>query len=137
MWICPNCHRPFRSPNQWHICGEKTIDEIFERTTDDVILAFDDLLVATADWEPNLVTPARKAVMFTNKRAWAVVRPLKTKLDISFFGDQPMTGAFIHKSAPDSMGKKKYRHQIRLSGPGELTGEMVDALRTGWEYGMR
>ncbi len=137
MWTCPNCQRPFAKPKQWHICGEKTIDEIFERTTDEVLLAFDDLLIATADWEPNLITPARKAVMFTNKRAWAVVRPMKSLLDISFFSDEPMTDAFIHKSAPDSMGKAKYRHQIRLAGPGELTDEMVRALRVGYNYANR
>ena len=137
MWTCPNCERPFRKPKQWHICGEKTIDEIFARTTDEVVLAFDDLLVATAEWEPNLVTPARNAVMFTNKRTWAVVRPMKSLLDISFFTDAPMTGEFIHKSGPDSMGKKKFRHQIRLAGPGELDDRMLGALREGWAYANR
>lgn len=137
MWTCPNCQRPFRKPHQWHICGEKTIDDIFAKTTDEVLLAFDDLLVATAEWEPNLITPARHAVMFTNKRSWAVVRPMKKWLDVSFFSDSAMVGPHIHKSAPDSMGKKKFRHQIRLSGPGELNEEMLAALRVGFEYGNR
>jgi len=34
MWTCPNCNRPFQTTNQWHICGEKTIDDIFEGKTD-------------------------------------------------------------------------------------------------------
>jgi len=48
MWTCPNCNRPFQTTNQWHICGEKTIDDIFEGKTDNVLLAFDDVLLATA-----------------------------------------------------------------------------------------
>lgn len=120
-----------------HICGERTIDEIFERANEEVVLAFDDLLLATAAWEPNLVTPARKAIMFTNKRTWAVVRPLKTQLDISFFTPEPKTDRFIHKSAPDNMGGKKFRHQIRLSGPGQLTDGMLVALREGWTWANR
>ena len=137
MWICPKCQRPFRRPDQWHICSEKTIDEIFEGKEDNVVLAFDDLLLATAEWEPNLITPARRAIMFTNKRAWMVVRPLKTVLDASFFTDAVLHSPLLHRSVKDSMGKAKFRHTLRLTGPGELTAEMIDLMRLGYKYGNR
>jgi len=137
MWNCPNCHRPFKSANQWHICGEKSIDDIFAGKGDNVVLAFDDVLLATAEWEPNLITPARKAIMFTNKRAWLVVRPLTKVLDVSFFTDQAIHSPHLHKSGPDGMRKNKFRHTIRLQGPGELGPEKVDLLHRGYSYGMR
>ena len=137
MWTCPKCQRPFRRPDQWHICSEKTIDEIFEGKPDNVVLAFDDVLVATADWEPNLITPARRAIMFTNKKAWMVVRPMTKVLELSFFTKEIMHSPLLHRSAPDNMGGKKYRHSIRLGGPGELTQEMVDLIRRGYDWGMR
>ncbi|MGB3545945.1 MAG: DUF5655 domain-containing protein [Saprospiraceae bacterium] len=137
MWTCPNCERPFKSANQWHICGEKTIDEIFEGKPDEVVLAFDDVLVATAEWEPNLITPARKAIMFTNKRAWLVVRPMTKVLEVSFFTDSIIHSPLLHRSAIDGMRKDKYRHAIRLTGPGELSAEHVDLLREGFDFCMR
>ncbi|CAH1001683.1 hypothetical protein LEM8419_02589 [Neolewinella maritima] len=137
MWTCPKCQRPFRRPDQWHICSEKTIDEIFAGKPDEVVMAFDDVLLATADWEPNLITPARRAIMFTNKRAWMVVRPMTKVLELSFFTQEVIHSPLLHRSAPDSMGKTKFRHSIRLGGPGELTTEQIDLLRLGYDYGNR
>jgi hypothetical protein len=34
-------------------------------------------------------------------------------------------------------GSTKFRHSIRLSGPGEITTEMIDLLRLGYDFGMR
>ncbi|MCP9236243.1 DUF5655 domain-containing protein [Lewinella sp. JB7] len=137
MWTCPKCQRPFRRPQQQHICSEKTIDEIFAGKPDNVIMAFDDVLLATADWEPNLITPARRAIMFTNKRAWLVVRPMTKVLEISFFTGEVIHSPVLHRSAPDTMGQSKYRHSIRLGGPGELSTEAIDLLRKGYDYSNR
>ena len=137
MWTCPKCQRPFRREGQHHYCSEKTIDEIFEGKPDNVVMAFDDVLVATADWEPNLITPARKAIMFTNKRAWMVVRPMTEVLECSFFTDSVIHSPLLHKSTLDHMGKQKFRHSLRLTGPGDLSPEAVVLMRKGYDWGNR
>lgn len=87
------------------------------------------------DWEPNFVGAAQKAVVFTNKKAWLIVKPMAKQLDVAFYTNEPLNHPAIFKSS--SWGKrKKWRHQIRLSGPGELTAEMVGLLRKGFEFGM-
>lgn len=135
MWNCPNCRRPFRTTNQSHICTNNTVDDIFAGKPDELLLAFDDLLMAVIDWQPNEIGAASKAIVFTNKRAWLIVRPMSKVLDIAFYTDGPLVAAALHKSAP-SMGKK-YRHQIRIDGPDQLTTEMVELLKVGFEFGMR
>ncbi len=56
-------------------------------------------------------------------------------LDISFYTDGPLVALALHKSAP-SMGNK-YRHQIRISGPDEISTELVELLRVGYDFGNR
>lgn len=136
MWTCPKCQRPFKTTNQSHFCGETTIDEILEGKPENVLLAFDDVLLATADWQPNVITPALKAIVFSNVRAWLIVRPMTKVLDVAFYTEEVIVHPAIHKSA-QYINKPKFRHQIRLSGPGELTSEMLDLLRLGYDYAMR
>ncbi|MEO0734833.1 MAG: DUF5655 domain-containing protein [Bacteroidota bacterium] len=137
MWTCPNCHRPFQVTNQSHICNDTTIDDIFAGKSDNVVLAFDEVLLATAEWEPNIITAATKAVVFTNKRAWLIVRPLTKALDVSFYTGQAIVHPHVRRSAPMGKTGKKFRHTVRLNGPGELLPGIVDLLREGFEFGNR
>lgn len=136
MWTCPKCQRPFPRANAWHICGEKTVEDIFEGKADNILLAFDDVLLATADWEPNLITAARHAVLFSNKKVWLIVRPLTKWLDVSFHTTGPIDSPHLHRSGPFSKAGRKWRHMIRLHNGGELNAEMVDLLRLGFDWGM-
>ena len=136
MWTCPKCQRPFHSSNQSHICNDITIDDIFAGKPDDLLLAFDEVLLAVMDWQPNLIGAATKAIVFTNKRAWLIVRPMSKLLELSFYSANELTSSVIHKSGL-AIKKDKFRHSIRLSGPGEITPEIVDLLKIGYDYGMR
>jgi len=137
MWTCPKCQRPFQTNNQSHMCNDKTIDDVFAGKADNVVLAFDDVLLATAEWEPNVITAAAKAVVFTNKRAWLIVRPLSKVLDVSFYTADAIVHPRVRRSAPMGKSGKKFRHTVRLNGPDELGPEVVDLLQQGFAFGMR
>lgn len=119
------------------MCNDITVEDIFANKSDELLLAFDEVLLATAEWEPNSVGAASKSIVFTNKRAWLIVKPMSKLLEISFYTDSPLSGAAIHKSAPFVGSKTRFRHSIRLSGPGELTPEIVDFLKLGFDYANR
>lgn len=138
MWTCPKCHRPFQRKAAWHICGEKSVDDIFADSPDNVLLAFDDVLLATAEWEPNSLSAGRHAAMLSNVQVWLVLRPAKKWLDLQFYTAEPLHSAQLHKTGPYSKKTKtKFVHVIRLHGGGELTEEQVDLLRDGYDYAMR
>lgn len=129
------------------MCSQRTLDDIFAGKPDDLLLAFDDILVAVMDWEPNHVSAAKHAVVFTNKRAWLIVKPMSKQLDVAFYTDTPLAHPRIHKSSNMKTGGQtketkspklgKHRHQIRLQGPGEIDQEVISLLRKGYDYGMR
>ena len=133
MWTCPNCRREFFREKQRHYCSPETIDDVFAGRAENVVLAFDALLLAVGEWEPQVIGAGRAAVVFNNGRNWLVVRPMKAVLDVCFFYDRILTSPVIHVARKDTMGSK-FAHHIRLADGETLTTEMIDLLRKGFEY---
>ncbi len=134
MWTCPNCERIFKSTNQSHSCNEKTLDELFEGKPDDVLLAFDRIMTEVVNWEPCSLGAAKKAVVFTSKKAWLIARPMTKVLDVKFYNDEPLDSRIIHKI--DIWGKK-YAHHIRLKNEDEVTEEVFKLLKIGHKFSLK
>ena len=131
MYTCPRCHREFARPNANHWCTEETVDDLFAKSEEAVVLAFDAVLVATAEWEPNYVGAAKRAVVFARDRAWMIARPARRWLDLTVFFPEQRRRAHVHKIRPHDSGRK-VEHVIRLRGPEELTEPVLTMLRDGW-----
>ena len=129
MWTCPNCERNFKSANQWHMCTNKTIDDLFEGRPDNLILAFDALLVGVIDWEPCSVGPSTKSIVFAKEKAWLIVRPMTKELDLKFYYPEKIEHRLIRKT---SHYGKKVAHHIRISDEAEVTNELLELLRKGY-----
>lgn len=134
MWTCPNCKRQFKTENQSHTCNEKTIDDIFAKTTDDVLLAFDRIMTEVINWEPCSLGAAKKAVVFTSRKAWLIVRPLTKVLDVKFYHDERIEHELVHKT---EMWGKKFAHHIRLENEVEVTEEVFELLKQGHEFSLK
>ena len=134
IWTCPKCKREFFRQKQSHYCSEHTIEDIFEGKAADVVLAFDALLLAVAEWEPQTIGAGKAAIIFNNGKAWMVVRAMKTELDVSFFYREILKSPVIKTARLDNMGKNKYVHHIRLRNEEDVTPEVVDLLRKGFDF---
>lgn len=130
MWTCPDCERVFASANQSHMCTDTTIDDIFVGRPVDLLLAFDQLLVAVIDWEPCTVGTSTKSIVFTKKKAWLIVRPMSKQLDLKIYTPQKLSHRLITKSVPYP---SKYAHHIRISSASEVTIELLNLLRAGFD----
>ncbi|MEM8526751.1 MAG: DUF5655 domain-containing protein [Bacteroidota bacterium] len=133
MWTCPKCERQFKTANQSHTCSEKTLDNLFAKSSDELILAFDRILTEIINWTPCSVGAAKKAVIFTSKKAWLIVRPMTKELDLKFYYDEPLEGEIFKKIAPWG---KKYAHHIRVKHEVEITDEIFGLLRKGHEFSL-
>ena len=134
IWTCEKCKREFFRKNQQHYCSEHTIEDLLENKSPDLVLAFDALLLAVAEWEPQVIGAGKAAIIFNNGKAWMVVRPMKTELDVSFFYDSILKSTVIKTARLDNMGKNKYVHHIRLRSEDDVTPEVVDLLRKGFDF---
>lgn len=134
MWTCPNCERKFKTRNQSHTCGEKTLDDLFENKSDELILAFDKILVEVIDWEPCSVGAAKNTAVFTSKKAWLILRPMTKELDLKFYFDKPLESDAL-KKVTFTFGK--YAHHIRVKSEEEITEEVFRLLKIGYEFSLR
>ncbi len=134
MWKCPKCNRMFKTTNQSHSCLETTIDDIFLDRPIELVLAFDRIMTTVLEWENCTVGAAKKAVVFTSKKAWLIVRPMSKELDLKFYYDEPIDSP-LFKKIPFLMGK--YNHHLRIRHEDEVTPEIIGLLRQGYLFSLK
>lgn len=133
MWNCPKCKRNFKINNQSHMCVSTTIDDLFVKKTDHLVLAFDAIYQIVINWQPCTVGASTNTVIFTNHTAWLIIRPMSKEIDVKFYYGEPLDAPIFKKV--EQWGKK-YAHHIRVSNEHQITKEIVAALRKGFEFGL-
>ncbi len=134
MWICPNCNRNFYTTNQSHTCSQTQVGELFKNKSDELVLAFDRILKITEDWKPNTFGAAKHSIVFHSKRAWLIIKPMKSELDLKFYLDRTLDSDVL-KKVTDFYGN--YAHHIRVKNEYDINNEVIELLRTGFDYSMR
>lgn len=134
MWTCPKCERVFKTENQSHYCGVTTLDDLFEGVPAHLVLAFDRLIATVIDWEPCSLGAAKKAAVFSSRKAWLIVRPMSKVLDLKFYTDHKISSPDIFKVQPWG---KKFAHHIRIKDESELTLEVLSLLREGHRFSVQ
>ncbi|MEL6697108.1 MAG: DUF5655 domain-containing protein [Bacteroidota bacterium] len=134
MWTCPKCERNFKSKNQSHYCTQIDMDTLFEGKPEGLLLAFDELLVGVAGWEPLSVGVAKHAIVFASQKAWLIVKPMSKELDVKFYFDQKLESELLHSI---KMWGKKYAHHLRFKQPEQVTAEVFQLLRKGFEFSLK
>lgn len=131
MWTCPKCERRFKNENQAHYCVDVTIDELFEGKPDNLILAFDKVLLDVYEFGDIGVGTSKNTVIFASVKAFLIVRPMSKMLDLKFYFDKELHSPKIHQSG--KYGKKYYYH-IRVKDSSEVDDEVISLLKKGYDF---
>lgn len=89
------------------------MDELFVGRPGHLVPAFDQIMLEVAHWEPNSVGASRHTVVFTNYKAWLIVKPMTMELDVKFYHPEPLYIELFKKVA-SFYGN--YVHHIQNSG---------------------
>lgn len=133
MWTCSKCNRKFKVNNQSHWCGTVSIDDLFYGKPDDLVLAFDTLLMTIEKWEPFAMGTSVKTIVFTNKKAWLILKPMTKEIDLKIYLSEPFDSPLV-KRITDY--KNKFAHHIRLQNEHQISKELLDLLKKGFDYAM-
>jgi len=131
MWQCEKCGRVFQTTNQHHICVKKDVGELFIDRPDSLVLAWDTLTQRVMEWQPNVYAATTKSVVYTSKKAWLIVKPMKKELDVKFYCNAKLVSPRIKKHTDYG---NKVAHHIRIKEEEEVDQEVIDLLRKGYEY---
>ena len=134
MWTCLTCTRQFKTVNQSHSCVSQDLGRLFEGRPDHLVLAFDTLMTAVLDWQPQTVGASKNAIVFTNKKAWLIVKPLRAELDVKFYSDEILDSPLVKKI---TLWNKKQGHHVRLRDEREVTPALLTLLRRGYDFALR
>ncbi len=134
MWKCLRCKRNFKITNQSHTCVVKDIGELFIGKPDELVLAFDAILRNVEDWEPNTYGASKNAVVFTSKKAWLIIKPMKTELDVKFYSDLELESNQFHKVG--TWGRK-FAYHLRIRHEDQVDEEFIQLIGDGYRYSLR
>ena len=111
---------------------------LFEKTkvvtaSDYLVLAFDAIFNVVMNWEPISAGASVHTVVFTNKKAWMIIKPMAKCLDVKFYNHEPIDSDLFTKITEY---KGKYAHHLRLKDDTEINDEIIELIRIGWKWGM-
>ena len=85
------------------------------------------------EWEPNDVGTATKSIVFTNKKAWLIVKPMRKELDLKFYHSEKIQSPYIKKH---TLWGSKWAHHIRLKNADQIDEELLKLLKSGYDFAM-
>lgn len=133
MWQCSKCNRKFKSTNQSHTCNTMDVGELFVGKPDELVIIYQILSEFASTLIPNSIGSAKNTIVFTSEKAWLIVRPMKTQLDIKFYNNYIIDSERFHSIKPFG---NKFAHHIRLSTTDEIDSNFFELLTLGHRFSL-
>ncbi len=133
MWTCQICERKFAKNNQSHFCVTTTIDDLFKDKPDNLLVAFDRILVDVFEFGEMSIGASKNTVIFTNKKAFLIIRPMSKLLDLKFYFNETLKSAKLHTTGAHG---KYFYHHIRIQDEEDVDHEVISLLKKGYNYGL-
>lgn len=125
-YICPKCKRPLRNAKAWHYCEEVSIDDVFLKASDEVLLAFDTLMSEVMSWDGVAMSATKNCVVFVRKKTFLVAKPMKAFLEVKFYSNELIDDPALHRSQPWS---GKYQGIFRFANEREIYSGHFDYFK--------
>jgi len=130
-WICPNCNRSFKNPNQSHSCIVTGIDNHFIRK--DVIVRdiFDKLEKQILKLGNVKINPTKHSIIVSSKSTFLAIKPRKTVLDIEFLLDREIDGNPMYKIF--RISKNRVAHFVHLETVEQVDKYLISLLKQSYK----
>lgn len=111
-WICPNCNRRFKNPNQPHSCIVTDIDDHFAKKDIIIRKIYDKIEREILKFDNIKINPTKHAIIVSSKSTFLAIKPRKNMLDIEFLLDKAVEGYPVYKIF--KVSKNRFAHFVHL-----------------------
>jgi hypothetical protein len=126
---CPSCKRKLKNANAWHYCKEVAIDDIFAKTSDELILTFDTILEKVADWEDVEVSATKNCIVFVRNKTFLVIKPMTKFLEVKFYDKEMIEDEELHKC---HLWGSKYEGIVRLQNEHQVSSKLLKYFKNSY-----
>lgn len=131
MWTCPKCQREFEKPNQWHSCGDFSIDKLLLGKTEGTIKLFHHLMKILEDVGEVEFEPVQTAIKVNRQRTlFAMIRILKNSINMEIVLKREVEDFPILKAVKFS--KTDYVHYLKFYDRGDITHEIISWINEAY-----
>lgn len=137
MWTCPKCKQKFVNTNQWHSCGQNTVENFLANKTEKALGLYE-LIISEfkkiGDFE---LHPAKTRIALNKKMRFASINKLgKDYLDAHLVFTQRFDESLcFHKI--DTVTETAHVHYFRLSNKKDITEELKGYMKLAHKIGTR
>lgn len=137
MWTCPKCKQKFVNTNQWHSCGQNTVDNFLANKTEKVIELYHYIISEFRKIGDFELHPAKTRIALNNKMRFASINRLgRDCLGAHLVFNQRFDGTLcFHKI--DEVTKTAFVHHFKLCSKNDLTEELKKYMRMAYKIGAR
>ena len=83
LWTCPRCQHRFVTPNLWHSCVRRTLDDALAHTTPDARAAFDRFVELAARCGPIEVIAQKTRIVIMGRVRFAGAQVLRDRVRLN------------------------------------------------------
>jgi hypothetical protein len=99
---------------------DKVVREIYDR-----------LLSKVGQWGPVIQDPKKTSIHLLNRTAFAGVATRKSAVNLTIKGDHKLSSTRISKT--EKVSTNRFHHEVKLTSPAEVDGELVGWLKAAYE----
>jgi len=138
MWTCLKCKQRFVNKNQWHSCGQNTLENFLEGKSLGAIELFNYFVDSYKKIGPFDLHPAKTRVAFVAKIRFSGVSKIgKDFIDGTFLFVKPFDEASCFYKIERIPTTDYYIHHFRLKSKKDINSEFKKYMRLAYAVGQR
>lgn len=137
MWICPKCKQKFVNTNQWHSCGQNTVEKFLENKTEKALELYYQIIKEFEKFGDFELHPAKTRIALNKKMRFASINKLgKDFLDGHLVFTQRFDKTLCFHRI-DTVTNTAHVHHFRIHSSKDLTEELKDYMKMAYKIGTR
>jgi len=131
MWFCPKCKREFEKLNQWHSCGNFSIDKLLLGKTEGTIKLFHNLMKILENLGNVEFEAVQTAIRISRQKVlFAMIRILKNSINMEIVVKRKVVDFPILKAV--KINKNDYAHFLKFYDQKDITSEIISWIKEAY-----